>query len=123
MEAKDVLERVKRARETKEAVAAFFAENLPGYRLTQATLGSWTMRYDLDAIITALEQTAIQYSKREDGYVKGGTMTQQQVMDYASSVMRNLRDKGLSEEERAHLHRMRSEAGKKGAAARWDVKK
>jgi hypothetical protein len=117
---KDIKERIRQMRETKETVVAYWAEMIPGVELPPAQLNGWAVRFDLDTMIAGLEAAVLQLSKSE---ANGG---EADAVKVASSVMNRIHLENLPADERLKLkekrHRIRevrSAAGKAGNEKRW----
>jgi hypothetical protein len=122
--ARDVLQKIKQRKEDAEAIRAYWNEVLADLgEIPSAQLQSWLGTFDLDTIITGLDRTVIQRSKRE---AKEKPMDAGQAVRYASAVMHSMRLETLPEHERqaiadrkARISAKRSVAGKVGNEKRW----
>jgi hypothetical protein len=120
MNPKELLEKLKHKREEAEAIRAYWAEKLSGLKLPEEHLQSWLITYDFETIAIGIDAGAIQRSKR---LAQRKPMTAEEAVLYASAAMRDKRYEAMSDDEKAHIHAVRSEAGKKGNAKRWEAKK
>lgn len=126
--AQEIRAKLKQRQEDAAVVTEVWHGLFPGWALGATQAMTWLVQgYEIDQIIVGLEAAHIQRSKRDSAVNEGSKgaklMTAADAVTYASAVMRNVQFASLPEEQKEHLSRVRSEAGKRGAAARWNGKK
>lgn len=119
--AQALLDKIKQQNENVAAIQQYWTSLFPDFSVPSTiTTLAWLQRYDFETVVAGLDAAVIQASKR----LEDEPMTAEQAISYASATMRDKHRETLSpeEQERRKHSKTRSEAGKKGAQARWKNK-